>query len=78
MAVHSTSFRTDHETLSALDEIAQEMGRSRNWVLNKAVQDFIKHQAWFKKQVDEGIKAADNGEFASDEEMAAVFRRFGA
>ncbi len=78
MAVHSTSFRTDHDTLCTLDEIAQEMGRSRNWVLNKAVRDFIEHQAWFKQQVDEGIKAADNGEFASDEEMAAVFRRFGA
>ncbi len=78
MSVSSTSFRTDLETLSALDGIAREMGRSRNWVLNKAVQDFIEYQTWFKQQVQKGIEAADNGEFATDEEMAELFGRFGA
>jgi len=78
MPIQSTSFRTDPDTLSSLDQIAKDLGRSRNWVLNKAVQDFIAYQAWFKRQVEEGVKAADNGEFASDEEVAEVFRRFGA
>lgn len=78
MPVQSTSFRTDPDTLSTLDQIAKELGRSRNWVLNKAIQDFIDYQAWFKRQVEEGVRAADNGEFASDEEVAAVFARFGA
>lgn len=78
MSVQSTSFRTDPETLSTLDQIAKDMGRSRNWVMNKAIQDFIEYQSWFKRQVEEGIRAADNDEFASDEEMEAVFRRFGA
>ncbi len=72
-----TSFRTDPETLSSLDGIAMEMGRSRNWVLNKAVQDFIEYQTWFKQQVQKGIEAADNGEFATDEEMADLFGTFG-
>ncbi|MDK2957776.1 MAG: hypothetical protein PWQ57_3274 [Desulfovibrionales bacterium] len=78
MPTQSTSFRTDPETLSSLDEIAKGMGRSRNWVLNAAVRNFIEQQAWFKRKVQEGIKAADNGEFASSEEVETVFRRFGA
>ena len=78
MSVSSTSFRADPELLSALDGIAQEMGRSRNWVLNKAVRDFVEHQTWFKRQVQEGITAADNGDFASEEEMKELFGKYGA
>ena len=78
MSPSSTSFRTDPETLAILDDIAKGMGRSRNWVLNKAVRDFIEYQTWFKRQVQEGIVAADKGEFALDEEMAELFGRFGA
>jgi len=78
MSIQSTSFRTDISTLEALDQIARGMGRSRNWVLNKAIQDFIENQNRFRRQVEEGIMAADNGEFASDESVAEVFRRFGA
>lgn len=77
MSVKSTSFRTDPEILSTLDQIAVDMGRSRNWVMNKAIQDFIDYQLWFKRQVEEGIRAADNGEFVSDKEMKAVFKRYG-
>lgn len=78
MSVSSTSFRTDPETLAALDTIAKDMGRSRNWVLNKAVRDFLEYQAWFRRQVQEGIEAADKGEFATDQDMAELFGRYGA
>ncbi|WP_419779887.1 CopG family ribbon-helix-helix protein [Maridesulfovibrio sp.] len=77
MPQSSTSFRTDPETLSSLDEIAKDMGRSRNWVLNKAIKDFIEYQKWFKDQVQEGLEAADKEEFATDEEINDLFNRFG-
>ena len=77
MPQSSTSFRTDPETLSSLDEIAKDMGRSRNWVLNKAIKDFIEYQKWFKEQVQEGLEAADKGEFATDQEINDLFNRFG-
>lgn len=78
MGISSTSFRTDQEILSALDAIAKDMGRSRNWVINKAVSDFIDSQKWYREQVMKGIEAADNKEFASDQEMGELFKRFGA
>lgn len=78
MSISSTSFRTDPETLSSLDAIAKELGRSRNWVLNRAVQDFIQYQAWFKRQVQLGIDAADNHDFATAEEVDRLFGKFGA
>ncbi|WP_415718034.1 CopG family ribbon-helix-helix protein [Maridesulfovibrio sp.] len=77
MPQSSTSFRTDPETLSSLDEIAKDMGRSRNWVLNKAIKDFIEYQKWFTEQVQAGLDAADKGEFATDQEINDLFNRFG-
>ena len=53
------------------------MGRSCNRVLNKAVRNFVRHQTWFKRQVQEGIKAANNNDFATAEEMTRLFGKFG-
>ena len=54
------------------------MGRSRNWLLNKTLDDILEHQAWFIAEVQKGIAAADNGEFASPEDVTAVLNKYGA
>lgn len=77
MGVAST-IRTDGETLARLDTVARQMGRSRNWALNKAIEDFIEYHEWYIAKVNEGIKAAEEGRFASKDEVDAVFAEFGA
>lgn len=74
----STSFRTSKDKINQLDAIASSMGRSRNWLLNKALDDVLEHQAWFVAEVQKGIKAADNGGFVSPEEVTAIFNKYGA
>lgn len=77
MGVAST-IRTDADTLKRLDSIAKQMGRSRNWAFNKAIEDFIDYHEWYLTKVREGIKAAEEGHFATQEEVDAVFAAFGA
>lgn len=77
MGVAST-IRTDGETLVRLDAVAKQMGRSRNWALNKAIEDFLEYHEWYIAKVNEGIKAAEEGRFASKDEVDAVFAEFGA
>lgn len=77
MGIAST-IRTDEETLIRLDTIAKQMGRSRNWALNKAIEDFIDYHEWYVAKVQEGIKAAKEGHFATQEEVDSVFAAFGA
>lgn len=77
MAVAST-IRTDEGTLARLDSVARQMGRSRNWALNKAIEDFLEYHEWYIAKVQEGIKAAEEGRFATQEEMDSVFAAFGA
>lgn len=74
----STSFRVSKEKIERIDAIATSMGRSRNWLLNKALDDILDHQSWFVAEVQKGIAAADKGEFASPEKVTAIFNKYGA
>ena len=74
----STSFRVSKDKIERIDAIATSMGRSRNWLLNKALDDILDHQAWFVAEVQKGITAADKGEFASPENVTAIFNKYGA
>lgn len=77
MGVAST-LRTDEGTLARLDNVAKQMGRSRNWALNKAIEDFVEYHEWYVVKVKEGIAAANEGRFATKEEIDSVFSEFGA
>ena len=77
MGVAST-IRTDEGTLARLDNVAKQMGRSRNWALNKAIEDFVEYHEWYAAKVQEGIEAAERGKFAAKEDVDSVFAEFGA
>lgn len=74
----STSFRASKDKIERIDAVAAALGRSRNWLLNKALDDILEHQAWFVAEVGKGIEAADRGEFASPGEVTATFNKYGA
>lgn len=68
--------RLDETTLGALDQLAEKTERSRNWIVAKAIEDYIALNAWQVGKIEAGIAAADQGDFASDEEIARVRKRF--
>lgn len=74
----ATTFRTNKEKLELIDSVASSMGRSRSWLLNKAVDDILEYYQWYVGEVQKGIEAANKGEFASSEEVDAVFKKCGA
>jgi len=44
----------------------------------KAVAEYIETQRWQLEEIRKSIAEADAGKFATDEEVEAVFREFGA
>jgi predicted transcriptional regulator len=68
--------RLEEATLSALDQLAGKTDRSRNWLVVRAIEDFVALNSWQLKKIEAGIAAADRGEFASDEELARVKSKF--
>ncbi len=68
--------RLDESTLNALDGLAKKTERSRNWLVVRAVEDFVALNAWQIDKIEAGLAAADRGDFASDDELARVRMRF--
>jgi len=68
--------RLEEETLSALDTLAEKTERSRNWLVTRAIESYVSLNAWQIAKIEEGIAAADRGEFATDEEMEAIFNKY--
>lgn len=76
MARESVTFRLDAEKRAALDAVARTLDRDRSHVLNEAVGAYLEVHRWQLDHMHEGIRQADAGEFASDEEVAAAFDRW--
>ncbi len=72
----ATSFRADPQKIEALDNLAKVTGTTRNKLINRALDDLLEHQTWFAREVMIGIAEADRGEFATDEEVRAVFKKY--
>ncbi len=72
------TIRLDDETLAKLDALAAETDRSRSWIAARAIQDYVELNAWQIRRIKDGIADADRGDFASDDEVEAVFARYRA
>jgi predicted transcriptional regulator len=68
--------RLDEPTLNALDQLAEKTDRSRNWLVARAIEDFVALNAWQLGKIEAGLAAADRGAFATDEELARVRTKF--
>ena len=78
MPARNFSVRTDVGKLDQIDAIAKEQARSRNFVINEAIDRYLaEERAWIAK-VKEGLAAVEAGDFATDEEVDAEFKKFEA
>jgi predicted transcriptional regulator len=68
--------RLDDQTITALDDLAKKTERSRSWLVMKAVEDYVSLNAWQIAKIEDGIAAADRGDFATDKDVARVRRKF--
>lgn len=71
------SLRLPQETIEQLGMLAEATGKSRNAIAVQAMQDFIEREAWQVQRILEAIKEADAGNFATDEEVEALFNKWG-
>lgn len=63
--------RLSSEKQHQLDTLAKLMDRSRNWIVNQAIETFLDLNAWQIEQIKEGINAANRGELKSHEDIMA-------
>jgi predicted transcriptional regulator len=63
------------EVKERLDALAKTTSSSNSRLATDAIRIFVDLQEWQVKEIREGLRAAEAGEFASDEEVAAVFAK---
>ncbi|HXY59049.1 MAG TPA: ribbon-helix-helix protein, CopG family [Methylocystis sp.] len=68
--------RLDEATLGVLDQLAEKTERSRNWLVAKAIEDYLALNAWQVGKIEAGIDASESGDFASENEVTRVRKKF--
>ena len=74
----ATTIRIDKDVLGRVDGLAKELSRSRSWVINQAIDRFLEYEEWYVKEVKDGLAEVERREIATDEEVVARFRKWGA
>ena len=76
MGTEAFTIRSDSKKVKQLDVLANHMDRSRNYLVNQAIDQLLELHAWQIERTKEGIKAAEEGLFASDAEMERIFNKY--
>lgn len=71
------TIRLESELKQRLEQLAESMQRSKSFVAAQAIRDFVDLNEWQVQEIEQAIVEADRGEFASDQDVAAVFGKWG-
>ncbi|MCK5498929.1 MAG: CopG family ribbon-helix-helix protein [Gammaproteobacteria bacterium] len=76
MSTEAFTIRSDSNKVKKLDQLANKLDRSRNYLVNQAIEQYLDINAWQIQQIKQGIKAADESRFVDDAEMERVFNKY--
>jgi predicted transcriptional regulator len=71
------TIRLEPDLKDRLDQLAEATHRSKSFLAAEAIREFIELHEWQIQEIKAAIKEADAGDFASDEEVKAVFAKWG-
>ncbi len=69
MATEAFTVRAKSNIVRQLDEIAGIQDRSRNYLVNQAIQEYLKTHVWQIEKITQGIDAADSGELVKHDQV---------
>ena len=73
MSQENFTFLLDSEKKEALKAIATVTDRDLTYVLNEAIASYLDIYQWLLDEINKGVAEAEAGDFASDDEVKAVF-----
>lgn len=78
MSKEPVTILLDKEKKKAIEAVAQRGDRDSESVIREAIDAYLDLQTWQESHIQEGLRQADAGEFASDQEVARVFSKWRA
>ena len=75
MAEKTTTIRMDTRTMKRIDGLARAMSRSRAWVINRAVEQYLEYEEWFVAEVEKGLEEASAGNLIDHDAVVKRWER---
>ncbi len=76
MKTEAFTIRTESKKVKQLDKIAGRLDRSRNYLVNQAIDHLLELNAWQEEKTRTGIQAADERRFVNNAEMDRIFNKY--
>jgi len=70
------TLRLDAKLKNQLDRLSRSMNRSRSFVAAQAIQEYVSVNEWQIAEIKKGLAEADAGDFATDEEVQQVMKKW--
>ncbi|WP_027156508.1 CopG family ribbon-helix-helix protein [Methylobacter luteus] len=69
MATEAFTVRAESDIVHQLDHLADSLDRSRNYLVNQALKEYLQQHAWQIEKITQGIAAADRGELVDHDDV---------
>ena len=70
------TLRLNAETKSKLDKLANATHRTKSFLAAEAINRYLDIEAWQIAEIEQAIKEADAGDFASDAQVAKIAEKY--
>ena len=78
MTARTINVRLPEALYKQIEELSKATARTKSFLAIDAPTNYVQHESWQIRDIQEGIEEADAGEFASDQQIKAVFAKYGA
>ena len=75
MDTATLTLRVPVEVRNQLDQLAEATHRTKSYLVGEAIRQYLDLEAWQVGEIQQAIKEADAGDFASDDEVDAVLTK---
>lgn len=73
----SMSVRIPEDVEQKLTQLAESTGRTKSWIANQAIQDYLERELWQINEIKEALNEADSGQFANEDDVKVTFSKWG-
>ena len=70
------TLRIDSGLKKKLDKLAKSTQRSRSFLAAEAIREYVALNEWQIEEIRKAVQQADAGDFATDEEVEEMFRKW--
>ena len=71
------TIRLEPELKNRLDQLSEATHRSKSFLAAEAIKEFVELNEWQVQEIKSALKEADDGDFATNEEMKNTLGKWG-